>query len=699
MHFNRATNFLGYDTEEIQWDNETQSFKECIQEIVSLPLQIENIQKLIKELTEEEKLLLSNHLNFSFAKREKKHFPDLLFKKEISQFMQEIKKDHINSMVKLYQAFLLVLIPILENEDENTFAYFLSQHKILMKKFGPWHYYWAFMFHPGKSSNPVLWEQFNQGFPERLKKWKIEELMYTSDLLNENKENDENSIITKNSRKIKIKKLEMKLNNEMNLRISLEEELTKEKNEKIKAEDKLNQAMQTIDMLEKELKNEKARAEEIMKQSKTQKEKWEESKNHWYKERKALHGQIKSAGDKLVVAHAVVLEKTKEIHSLENKQKKLETALHDKHDKNTLGKELIKFLYDDLDTITAQLKNSVFKKASAGKKIRERAKDILTLVDQLEEYISPLTTKKEENQEIEENTNKFTEKTDFIKTADSQSPYESSAGREDEEWYTGTFQRLDHGGIITLDNGRDSFRIPESIVNKHELQHDAEVRCKPMHTDNGAVRYEIELLFQGDDQSSNINQYDGYIKMGEHNIFYCVELNDPEKKYMVHGRDVMVQELADGCPCTFNVAEGSHIARISRLYKMYEYEKREATFSNREASSINNNNKKKLRPKQTEYLNGVRIAVVGGQKKWFESVVTETGAEFIHNDGYTPERIHADIKRSNAIFLFLKSNSHRATQGCMEVAKEYNVPHFIIEGSKSNLRQLLWDNREVILGK
>jgi hypothetical protein len=56
------------------------------------------------------------------------------------------------------------------------------------------------------------------------------------------------------------------------------------------------------------------------------------------------------------------------------------------------------------------------------------------------------------------------------------------------------------------------------------------------------------------------------------------------------------------------------------------------------------------------------------------------------------------LRRSDALFMLLTATSHRATWSCIEIAKQHRIPHFVIQGSKSNLRTLLWDNRETIMG-
>ncbi|GJM75627.1 hypothetical protein HMSSN036_78430 [Paenibacillus macerans] len=79
-------------------------------------------------------------------------------------------------------------------------------------------------------------------------------------------------------------------------------------------------------------------------------------------------------------------------------------------------------------------------------------------------------------------------------------------------------------------------------------------------------------------------------------------------------------------------------------------------------------------------------------------MVKQTGAEFVHENGEHPERIFAELRKSNALFKLITATSHEATWAGVEIAKANGIPHFVLEGSKANLRRLLWENRELIRG-
>lgn len=83
------------------------------------------------------------------------------------------------------------------------------------------------------------------------------------------------------------------------------------------------------------------------------------------------------------------------------------------------------------------------------------------------------------------------------------------------------------------------------------------------------------------------------------------------------------------------------------------------------------------------------ITVIGGQRKWYQSVADELKFELVHDGGEHPERILSNLRRSKAMFLVLTATSHKATYLCVEYAKEHGIPCFKLRGSKSQLRELI----------
>jgi hypothetical protein len=186
----------------------------------------------------------------------------------------------------------------------------------------------------------------------------------------------------------------------------------------------------------------------------------------------------------------------------------------------------------------------------------------------------------------------------------------------------------------------------------------------------------------------------GYVKLGDHFTYYCVDMNNPENRFPIYEKDVEMQRPMDGDPCSFNVAIDGEYARLSKVFKRTEPLNTQETFLKAKSTG----QAKSEKPASEPFLEGCKIVIVGGLAKWFESVVRETGAELIHDTGENPERIHSQLRRANALFLLLTANSHHATWSCIDIAKENRIPHFRIEGSKSNLRKQLWDNQHIIRG-
>ncbi|OWR28719.1 hypothetical protein CDO73_17630 [Saccharibacillus sp. O23] len=262
----------------------------------------------------------------------------------------------------------------------------------------------------------------------------------------------------------------------------------------------------------------------------------------------------------------------------------------------------------------------------------------------------------------------------------------------------GTFYRRDHGGYIRLDNG-ETFNITESLVYKLQLQHEAEVWCTPREDSHGVVQYEIELLFQGDDTFSPVRQYNGYAEVDEQGVWYAVDMNDPQRRYPIHLRDLEIQRPAEGAPCIFNVGEEENVARLARVYRDFSDPAsmpRRDPLPARPASSTGKTKKEGRKAKPEPFLQGSTIVVLGGQRKWFEDVVVESGANYVHENGERPDLIASDLRKAQALFLLITSTSHRAYWEGVELAKASGVPFFIIQGSKSNLRGMLWENRELI---
>lgn len=177
-------------------------------------------------------------------------------------------------------------------------------------------------------------------------------------------------------------------------------------------------------------------------------------------------------------------------------------------------------------------------------------------------------------------------------------------------------------------------------------------------------------------------------------------MNHAENRFHIHYKDIEIQKPSNGDPCTFNVMDGGHIARITKLYRLATGQNKGTHPAEldptRYKQSRDKRNSALPRQKVQPFLRGSTITIIGGLRKWFEEVVLECGAELVHENGEHPERVQSDLRRSQALFLLISSTSHRATWEGIDIAKAHGIPHFVIQGSKSNLRMLLWDNRELI---
>ncbi|ARR10671.1 NmrA family NAD(P)-binding protein [Paenibacillus bovis] len=257
-------------------------------------------------------------------------------------------------------------------------------------------------------------------------------------------------------------------------------------------------------------------------------------------------------------------------------------------------------------------------------------------------------------------------------------------------WENAVFGRMAHGGVLQTEAGA-FYRITELMVQQYDLEHEAQVRIQ---LDANRI-VDIKLLFQGDDTLSPILQLTGTIQLGESYQWYCLSTEDPQQRYPIHYKDIEVLTLTEGIPCFFNIdtseSEFSRYARISRLFTELPEENRPTKNKKKPVANL-----AKRKNKPSPFLEGYTVAVVGGMKKWVEQTVTDTGAEFIHDDEKQIKRITAALTKVDAVFLLLTATSHESTWQAIEIVKEAGIPHFRIEGSKSNLRQLLIDNQERI---
>ncbi|OPG89587.1 hypothetical protein B2I21_36320 [Chryseobacterium mucoviscidosis] len=623
-------------------------FKQRLQEELFQPLTVAHMNGFLRELSEKKKRFMCKYLKIPIRIHPKRVFPEAVFFKHISPSLQEQEGKQ-----KLLYAILLTVFDVYEDTDESPEA-LLSSEENKVKTHGFWHYYWALRLYPER----------NEQVEKRLGELVANPLVQSHPSLKDSTSmaiTDQDKIMADQDNQLIA--LKRKLERESGFRQQAEQELNRLR-KKLQHQEKLASQFSAENEKFKELVAKVKQAEQD-KQLALEKKRLhirniQEEKSRLLSQTRSLEGELARLREQAAAAERDL------------KQSKLRLAIErNRPDHPTeLAGRLVKALYAESEQLCHGFHNNGREGITQRKEIRE----LFDLIDLLEQY-----------QRGEDEITIERPKAPAVIHTPKTEVQENITG------VNGTFNRRDHGGYIVLENG-EAFNITESMVYHHNLEHEAEVKCTPYH-ENGAKLYRIELLLQGDDAFAPIHQFDGYVGLGEHYTWYCVDINNSENRYPLHEKDVQIRQPVDGDPCLFNVALGGHIARLSRLYRETPDETEEVEKTNHRLKPALPKTKTKPEP----FLSRCRIAIVGGQQKWFETVVSETGAELIHENGDHPERIHADLRRANALFLLLTATSHRATWSCIEIAKQQSIPHFVIQGSKSNLRSLLWEHRETIL--
>ncbi|MCP1311777.1 hypothetical protein [Paenibacillus tyrfis] len=629
------------------------TFMQAIQEEISLPFPIDKFRFLINELSVQQKRAIAHFLNFPIVFSKYKKFPDALFHKLLFQ----LQKHYLTSdRERLCWVIIFTVFDLLKDESPVSLETFLAAKEENILKFGRWHVYWALRFHPGRATGRTSWEKAIRELEEGLKE-KAPEAKSPQD----DRSNDEKHTI-----------IEQKLKNEVALRQTREkeaEQLRKElgiqtkKLEKIESEKK--QLAAEFMILKEQASKQKTEAEACRIQLEAR-----------------LDGLNKDKNDLLVLvkeAELKVEEMKANVIKIEDELEQWKQQYERKGQSST--EELIGLLLNSLlpesDKLYHELRQANPENASV---LRARIRKIFDLIDLLEQF---------------QQGNGQVQSKDHLQISDNSIESAPSIPEVSRDSYVGTFYRRDHGGYIVLEDGT-TFNITESMIHQHGLEHEAEVQCSPGKQQNGMTLYEIELLLQGDDTYAPVRQFDGYVELGDHFTWYCVDINNSQNRYPLHRRDIEIQQPNHGDPCLFNVAHEGRFARLSRLYRKTKQSAAEQEFKANKPSLLRRPAEK---TKPDPFLDQCKIVIVGGLRKWFEGVVAETGAILVHDSGDAPERIHADLSKADALFFLLTATSHRATWSCVEIAKQRQIPHFVIQGSKSNLRMLLWENRELIKRK
>lgn len=665
----------------------------------SYPVWKAYILGLVRELDPSGQRRMAQTLELPFSRRKTKKWPQMMFIKDVHVKLQEAQQDYPVRM-RWMKALFECVSSLFADDESASLETFLSREEEIVSQHGFWHYYWGFMLYPCNDDEGELWEYARRGLEEQAAGLAERAAHHDGEIGWDTKgtEDPAKSNGTDNPDSSKVKQLEKKLTNETELRLRLEHELAQCQKMTRRQDKELLRIGQWLQEAKKQGKQHLSERDEAVERLDRERSLFKEAQLQWQRDKEVLLEQISSL-DRLLRQQEKLAAGLKERLHQEQSAAMLREASSAVTEPQLLVRQLVQMLNKELERLSSQL--SRLEHPASGHELRQQIRKNINFQDVLETYGGEAlrTSPGAEYTEAAEDSASSIPLPHGDPSESSVSGKLAQAAEEAESVYMGTFYRRDHGGYICLESGED-FNITESMVCNLNLQHEAEVQCRPQGTtDQGTLLYEIELLFQGDDAFAPIKQYEGYIELGEHHVWYCVELNNPDNRYPVHYKDIEKQHPLDGTPCVFNIGEESSYARLSRLYRDFTpfrktQQLKESTVPRvpERSAPDKNGDKQKSQP----FLEGCLIAIVGGQRKWFEEVVQETGAELIHDTGDNPQRLTSVLPRAHALFMLLTSTSHRATWSAVETAKQCGIPHFTIQGSKSNLRSQLWDNRKVI---
>ncbi|WP_168119412.1 hypothetical protein [Paenibacillus sp. HB172176] len=672
-----------------EWTKEMENYREALRREEKQLLPIDMLLSYVQQLSDREKQFIAQTLDYPFAKRDLRKWPDMLFNKMIRTSLQQANKD----LAVKRRLLLAVLNQLPDFEDDEAFdlEIMINEQRERISRQGFWRYYWTVYFHPDKHVKFQLWVDCMDSLNKLYQSGDFEE----TNGRNQEAATGEQAVLALDKQEKKLQTLENLYHKETAQRQRLEQELAqKDKQLRVKQLE-LERLTDACKKSKRECLHAEQRELQQLDHIKEQERRWRADQTRWLDERQALLRSVHDWTAKYKQLEQEHETRLQEIAQQERSHKHAASQLKQQlGDQDELMSRLSRQLYADIgkdsQSLQQQSTGNVLSAGEAQTRL-SRMRKALDLAQALEVYRAPSLEEPARTTELPQEIR--------IETPDS-SKLESTESRY------GTFYRRDHGGYIKLDN-EEIFNITESLVYQHDLQHEAELLCTPSK-DSGRMRhYEIEVLFQGDDSFSPISQFDGYIEQDEKQNWYCVDLNQSANRFPVHFKDIEIQKPSHGDPCSFNVMEGGSIARLTKLYRIPAGYSAAAQSPDKRQhpAELEPSRKRHSKPKSSSpdgrskpapYLEGCAITIIGGLRKWFEDVVLESGAALVHENGDHPDRISAELSRSQALFLLITSTSHRATWESIEIAKAQNIPHFIIQGSKSNLRMQLWNNREQI---
>lgn len=718
--------FIDTWAEEIESNISTEDLKKTIIKLFIGPFPARQLTNLLVEMPSQKKKQIASILNI---KKMSANDPMLVNLIRINATRDSKAK------AKLLKAIMLYINELYGDKEELSAEDYLSREDEITKAFGSWHYYWGLRLFP-MDDNKIeeRFAELEEQLEDAVTTAEESEIKVESETLKQSqKESKENNLVIRerelrqkaeqetdrlNAELRKLMQSHKRLSEENDKYNTQIEQMDLENNrlaEQVKTEiqrrndierekAKLNSQVNNLERSNEQINLEKQHLQEKFEIDLTNRIKEmevenkrlveqlsneEQHRNDIEREMEELNVWLKDlqqANEQLILENQILQEK------FEEEQKILKSSEIRNLD---IVDRFIESIHDEMSYDLARIKSG---QTSRGEQaaIRKKLTKYISLIDMIED-LYPLTNESAATKES------------FSDPAPLKA-YSASATVDEETFVVqpsveikqngdtkiGTFYRQDHGGIVKFESG-ESTKITESIVNTVGLEHEAEVECRIQPREGGGLHLYIEkILLQGDDSFAPIKQYQGYVEIGDHFTYYCVDIEDSNNRFPLYERDYEIQQPKDGAPCLFNVAVDGQYARLSKLY--YQGEriiKDSVTKNNKAVDSLPR--KKNDSSIQEPYLEGCSIVIIGGEKKWFESVIKETGAELYHENGTNPDRIHAKLRRANAMFMLKTATSHGAFWSCQDIAKEYGIPYYTIQGSKSNLRGLLWENRDRIL--
>ncbi|MFI2859236.1 hypothetical protein ACH6EH_19255 [Paenibacillus sp. JSM ZJ436] len=687
--------------------DKAEPFRHVLMRQLAEPFPYRPFQLLLSELTDKQKKFMVDFLNIKIKIPQHQPFPDATF---MQLLRMRISKN--NEKVKAIRSILPMILPLLKDADSSQATGHLQAESELVQQYGKWHYYWSLRFfpiedesiqhrlaeldtepaspHPQQAITPAA-----SLIASTCEAPEAEEAAAASETDPEALGAEQTSVseITASLQSEKGKALVAK-ERELRQKAELEaEKLRKQLRLLEKSHQRTSELYSGLEHRSREQQGRLGALEEALEQEKKKGYALERTKVQLESELRQLNKGLEQQQER---EHRLQSQSQEQLDELKGKMKLLEQEVRSRSRPQLSAEQVLQFFQEKAGQYFADV--AKVQDPTARVSLRERISSTMLLMNTIETWLQedmapadhPATEQAESapqpDRDPEQAASPVTEE-----TPDPSATQDDPAPEDRAPFYSGTFYRRDHGGYIVLEHG-ETFNITESMVNSIGLEHEAEVQCEPQQREDGTTSYYIRLLLQGDDSLAPVQQFMGYVKLGEHFTYYCVDVNNEELRFPIHEKDVAIQDPQDGDPCLFNVAVDGRYARLSKLFTAAELPQTDHAVKARPAS----------RPKMTReeeperYLEGCTIVIIGGLAKWFESVVAETGAKLVHDTGRSAERVHPHLRRANALFMLLSANSHDATGSCVPIAKECGVPHFKIEGSKSNLRKQLWDHQALI---